>query len=775
MAVRPRSSEPVAFDARERIAHYEVLTEIARAPRASLWAAHSSGGADVGRLVALRRVPRESLDAEHLERVRSAGVIAKRIRDPKVVAVLDVVVAPREIAIVNEYIDGEPLRSVQRLAAQRGAALPIPVSMRIALDLLMGARGAAEAYRNASRHAGPKKNGAPSPYGAISPEAAIVASFGETMLTDLALAGIGNSLPAHPSAMRYWAPERFDSTIVLDERSDVFSVGVLLWELIANQPLFGPPRWSHDAFNLDDADADAVMQKVRTAPIARLDANRRAGAPVSSKVADVVARALERDRNARYASADEMIAAIFRLDSAVATPDEVVTALDRVARPILEARRASLGQLTDRLTTRDSAPPESAKGTYRPPAPAASIPPTIPKSPKVPLSMLVMGTASVQKPLRSASFGASNAPPSPVEPRGATHAGSRSAVATVRPSAPARAAVPPEVSLEAARGRAPEVAVPTPSAPPRISALPKVSPPKPVDRSRVPYRAVPPPRASAAPVAPALTSRPPKPPLPARASQRPVVADDVETNRIAPRWQVAPDEPRREGAARPDTLRPEHSAPVAAPAVAAISKPPTAPPPRPISSPPKPGATAEPGSPRAASAPPPPSLQPEHDGKGPFGWAPDDSTHMLDPVGDDLSPRFVTALGIKASLRAVVVGAAAAAALLALVIALSASRQKSDPSAERPSASASTPAATTPPSAPSSDSAATPPATADPGGRAVEAVPPPSPSTTGADPHKHDPPPAESEPSQTAPRPARPGGDRPRPAGNDAQYRPRGI
>ena len=116
-------------DAQQRVGHYELLVEIARgvvtrastdgaeAAVAPLWAARASEGPDVGRFVVVRRIARDLLDAESLIRLERALSVANQIREPNIVAVLDLVVERNEVAIVSEYVEGEILRSLHRAAA----------------------------------------------------------------------------------------------------------------------------------------------------------------------------------------------------------------------------------------------------------------------------------------------------------------------------------------------------------------------------------------------------------------------------------------------------------------------------------------------------------------------------------------------------------------------------------------------------------------------------------------------------------------------------------
>jgi hypothetical protein len=161
-----------------------------------------------------------------------------------------------------------------------------------------------------------------------------------------------------PQRVGYFAPEQIDAKAALDARTDVFSLGILLWEAFANRRLF------------PGNDARSARERVLRAPIPRLDATQKsASSGVSTPIADLVAQALSRDAAGRFASMEAMSDALGALDRAsVDVIGEWVLAL---AGPVIEKRR----QLLERTGTAHSAAQVASALVQSTPAPVAVAPP----------------------------------------------------------------------------------------------------------------------------------------------------------------------------------------------------------------------------------------------------------------------------------------------------------------------------------------------------------------------------------------------------------------
>jgi|GEM_PF-4894838 len=350
---RPRTSR---IGGLEQLGKYELVCVLARSDLGSLWASVITYGDDIGQLMAVQRiVVRPGEEDTLIGPVRNAVEAVKGVRRPGVIPVLDCVVSPGRIGVVSEYVEGEPLRSLQNLASLKRMPISANVAVRLGLDVLEGLmafHGLAAEDEALGKYV----------YGGLTPDSVIVSAKGQALLLHPSLAAVAASLPAlswHPSALAYRAPEHLGSGAPIDARTDVFVAGIVLWELIAQRQLFQvkaagtrpsePPRSSKRGEQL------AIAQQVLNAPIDRLD-SLDLPSPVPKALADVVDKALQRDPAARFGSVREMAQALSEAAGAmVASAGQVAQVVETLAASTLSTRRSAIARAGVGVTPGDGA------------------------------------------------------------------------------------------------------------------------------------------------------------------------------------------------------------------------------------------------------------------------------------------------------------------------------------------------------------------------------------------------------------------------------------
>ena len=307
---------------------YELVAELHKSYLGPCWAARPSAADDPSEIVLIRRIhvqpdrARAGAQPAALQQLAAAAEAAMGWRHERLVPVLDTMQTEDELAIVSQYIEGETLRALTWMAGIRRAAIPPAVALRIAMELLEGLD-----FLHAERLADPRA----SSFVGLTADDVLVATDGHARLLEPGVAGVAATLEPwsrHPKRACYDAPEQLRDGALVDLRADLFTVGVLLWEMIQNRPLFSGSSLSE----VYEGIVSGNIEQVQTSPVVHARGTVDA-------LANVVARALERDETARYQSASEMLTAITKADQPIASPAQVAELLGRLAGSSLTAQR----------------------------------------------------------------------------------------------------------------------------------------------------------------------------------------------------------------------------------------------------------------------------------------------------------------------------------------------------------------------------------------------------------------------------------------------------
>jgi formylglycine-generating enzyme required for sulfatase activity/dienelactone hydrolase len=285
----------------ERLAHYELLDKLGEGGMGALYRARDTR---LNRTVALKllREGRPS-DADLARRLVQEARAASQLNDPHIVTIFEVGDSPGQEFIAMEYVEGEPLSA--RLG--RGP-LPVDEVLRIALQ---AAEGLAAAHAAGIVHRD------------LKPSNVMLSSTGRVKLLDFGLAKVSatttadgtESVPTLDAAPRtrtgailgtpaYMSPEQAEGKR-LDARSDVFSFGVLLHELLTGKrPFRGDTEIAVLASILRDEPEPVAKLRPETPPA----------------LARIVARCLEKKPEARYESGRALLEDLRACHEAVSAP-----------------------------------------------------------------------------------------------------------------------------------------------------------------------------------------------------------------------------------------------------------------------------------------------------------------------------------------------------------------------------------------------------------------------------------------------------------------------
>jgi serine/threonine-protein kinase len=216
------------------IGRYFLHRQIARGGMATIHIGRLMGDEGFSRIVAAKRLhPEFAEDPEFVEMFLDEARIASRVNHRNVVPVLDVVKAQDEVVLVQEYVHGVPLHWLLRTAHEASSHVPLNVAVAIGCQVLSGLQAA---HDTTDQFGNPLNI----VHRDVSPQNIMVATDGTARLLDFGVAKA--TMAAHitragtfKGKLAYSAPEHVRGNAV--QQSDVYSLSVVLWELIVGHRL----------------------------------------------------------------------------------------------------------------------------------------------------------------------------------------------------------------------------------------------------------------------------------------------------------------------------------------------------------------------------------------------------------------------------------------------------------------------------------------------------------------------------------------------------------
>jgi serine/threonine protein kinase len=277
----------VTLEAGTPIGKYVVKSKLAEGGMAEIYLATARGPEGFEKEVVIKRVRSFLSDDEGFVRMFiQEARLASRLNHANVVQIFDFDKHEDTYYLAMEYVRGCSLWSLRKRCREKGIRIP---SLLVAYIGTQVAAGLHYAHRTRS----PEGESLGLVHRDVTPHNVLLSFDGAVKLTDFGIAKAGNKF-TQPGVLKgkfaYMAPEQARGDAV-DARTDVFALGVVLWEMLTGGRLF-------------DGDSDvAVLRAVQESvivPPARLNPD------VPEILNEVVCMALERDPAARYQSAGEL-------------------------------------------------------------------------------------------------------------------------------------------------------------------------------------------------------------------------------------------------------------------------------------------------------------------------------------------------------------------------------------------------------------------------------------------------------------------------------------
>jgi serine/threonine-protein kinase len=380
--IKPRDSGPGgAVSGRQpliRVGRYALFEQFASGGMATVHFGRLDGAGGFSRVVAIKRLlPQLVQNDDFTQMLLKEARLAARVRNPNVVPTVDVVASKGEVLLVLEYVHGESLSALCRTQArERKEHVPVDIAAGVMRDVLAGLAAVHDASDEQGRPLGLVHRD-------ISPPNVMVGADGHTRVLDFGIAkALEHIEDSNPNRVKgksgYMSPEQIRGER-LTQRSDVFSAGIILWELLATRRMF-------------TADVETErMQKILDGGYPKPSSHRP---DLNTSLDAVTARALELDPDKRFQNCREFASAL-EAAATGASSLRIAQWVNDLASEVLAARARMVAQVETwssgaedlplnstpfaaEVATLMSAPPP---GTTNPP-PAVQLPPAaaLPKS-----------------------------------------------------------------------------------------------------------------------------------------------------------------------------------------------------------------------------------------------------------------------------------------------------------------------------------------------------------------------------------------------------------
>ncbi|KYG68295.1 hypothetical protein AZI87_03295 [Bdellovibrio bacteriovorus] len=271
----------------EQFGKYILLERLAAGGMAEVYLSKSTGAVGVNKFVAIKRIlPQYSDHQEFIEMFKEEAKIAVNLNHGNVVSIYDFGVERSQFFLVMEYVEGRNLRQILNELKKSNTQFTIEQIVYMMKEV---AAGLDHAHRCLDGTTGKPLNIV---HRDMSPQNIMVSFEGEVKIIDFGIAKAETQLEATKAGTLkgkygYMSPEQADGQSI-DTRTDIFSLGIVLWELLANDRLF-----------TSNSEA-AILRKIRECQVPSI---RKINPSVPPELERIVNKALAKDKSLRYQTA----------------------------------------------------------------------------------------------------------------------------------------------------------------------------------------------------------------------------------------------------------------------------------------------------------------------------------------------------------------------------------------------------------------------------------------------------------------------------------------
>ena len=276
---------------KDEVGGYDILGLIARGGMAEIYKAKKRGVKGFEKVIALKKIlAGYGKDDKYVEMFVDEAKIAAELTHPNIVQIYDLGKKDDYYFIAMEYVRGKDLRLILRKLNESNQLLPEPISVYLVLEVLKALNYAHTAKSSDGKNLDIVHRD-------ISPPNILVSYVGDVKLTDFGVSKA--SIKMHHTVagalkgkLLYMSPEQAKAEKDVDYRSDLYAVGIILYELITGEKLFFAPS------------EVGILQKVQSGDVPKPSLIRK---DIDHHLEIILMRMLNKDKNKRYQKASDII------------------------------------------------------------------------------------------------------------------------------------------------------------------------------------------------------------------------------------------------------------------------------------------------------------------------------------------------------------------------------------------------------------------------------------------------------------------------------------
>lgn len=269
---------------------YQLLEKIAQGGMAEIFKGRALDAQGLERPVVIKRIlPHIAASPEFVEMLVDEAKIAVMLSHGNIAQIYDLGKVADDYFIVMEYVEGKTLSQIMKRLKTQGKLMPVAYAAYVCREI-------ASALDYMHRKTDDEGNLLHIVHRDISPQNAILSTAGTIKIIDFGIAKAKTKVSTTDSGVlkgkfAYMSPEHAEG-MRLDHRTDIFSLGVILFELLTGQRLFK---------------GKTNMETVKRVKKAKVPAPSGIRSAIPKVLDRIVFKALQKDRDKRYQSAHDLL------------------------------------------------------------------------------------------------------------------------------------------------------------------------------------------------------------------------------------------------------------------------------------------------------------------------------------------------------------------------------------------------------------------------------------------------------------------------------------